>query len=173
MRFRAAGSVAISAACLTVLFSGVPAPAGIAQPSVVSANPANFTPQLPIGSYATHALRQVGGTMYAGGQFSTIGGQSRSNIAAFSATTGALTSFSPNFNGVVWAIEDLGGGRLAVGGEFTTVNGVARRGLAVVNATTGAVDTGFNAQLNGNVTPSTWWAAGSSSAAPSPRGSRL
>ena len=152
MRFRATGSLAISAACLTVLFSGAPAPAGLAQPSVVSANPANFTPQLPLGNYAVHALRQVGGTMYAGGQFSTLGGQPRSNIAAFSATTGALTSFRPNFNGAVWAIEDLGGGRLAVGGEFTTVNGVARRGLAVVNAATGVVDTGFNAQLNGNVT---------------------
>src|SRR5204862_6743036 len=79
MRFRAAGSLAISAACLMVLFSGVPAPAGIAQPSVVSANPANFTPQLPIGSYATYALTQVGGTMYAGGQFSTLGGASRHN----------------------------------------------------------------------------------------------
>ena len=83
--------------------------------------------------------------MYAGGAFSTIGGQSRSNIGAFSATTGAMTSFAPKFNGAVWAIEDLGGGRLAVGGDFTTVNSVARRGLAVVNATTGAVDTGFDA----------------------------
>src|SRR5204863_7969451 len=63
-----------------------------------------------------------------------------------------LTSFAANFNGAVWAIEDLGGGRLAVGGEFTTVNGVARRGLAVVNATCGAVDTNFDAHLSGKVT---------------------
>ena len=153
MRFRTAGALVIAAASLAVLPSGVPASAGTAQSTVVSANPANFTPQVPTGSsYATYALRQVGGTMYAGGAFPSLSGQPRSNIGAFSATTGALTSFAPKFNGAVWAIEDLGSGRLAVGGEFTTVNGVSRRGLAVVNATTGALDTGFDAHLNGNVT---------------------
>jgi hypothetical protein len=153
MRFKTAVMVAALAACLMTLTSGLAARAGIAQPKVVSANPANFTPQLPIGgTNATYALRQVGTTMYAGGEFSRLGNVSRSNIGAFSATTGTMTSFAPKFNGPVWAIEDLGSGHLAVGGDFTTVNGVARRGLAVVNPTTGAVDTTFNAHLNGRVT---------------------
>lgn len=136
------------------LSTGVTATAGIALPKVVSANPANYTPQLPKGSYATEALRQIDrtDTMYAGGTFTTLGGQPRSNIGAFSATTGALTSFAPQIDGTVWALEDLGAGRLAVGGDFTTVNGVARRGLAVVDATTGVVDPAFNAHLTGRVT---------------------
>jgi hypothetical protein len=135
-----------------VLSPGAPVSAGIAQSKVVSANPANFTPQIPLGSHAVQALRQVGGTIYAGGGFPSLGGQPRSNMGAFSATTGALTTFAPTFNDTVWAIVDLGGGRLAVGGKFTTVNGVARRGLVVVNATSGQVDTGFDAHLNGDVT---------------------
>jgi hypothetical protein len=152
-RAAAASFAVIATLVASVLAHGGSASAGIAQPSLVSANPADFTPQLPLGdNIATQALRQVGGTMYAGGQFSRLGGVARSNIGAFSATTGAMTRFAPRINGTVWAIEDLGGGRLAVGGDFTTVNGVSRRGLAVLDATTGEVDTGFNAHLNGRVT---------------------
>lgn len=153
MRSKPAVVVTVLAACLMALASGIAAQAGIAQSKVVSANPVNSTPQLPIGgSNATYALRQVGATMYAGGEFSTLGGKSRSNIGSFNATTGVMTSFAPKFNGPVWAIENLGAGRLAVGGDFTAVNGIARRGLAVVNATSGTVDAGFNAHLNGRVT---------------------
>ena len=156
MRSKQKALLAMAAAGLMLLSSGVTATAGIAQAKVVSANPANFTPQIPKGTYATYALRQVGGTMYAGGDFATLGSRSRSNIGAFSATTGTMTSFAPTFNGSVWAIEDLGGGRLVVGGDFTTVNGVARRGLAVVdvnaNNGAGALVAGFNANLNGRVT---------------------
>jgi hypothetical protein len=149
----AAGSVvAIAALLMSSLALSGPASAGVAQPTIVSANPADFTPQLPLGDWATNALQQVGDTMYAGGHFKTVGGKARRNIAAFSATTGALTSFAPDVNGPVWAIESLGNGRLAIGGDFSSVNGTARRGLAVLNATTGAVDTAFNARLNGKVT---------------------
>lgn len=122
-----------------------------------SANPADYTPQLPLGSgspgtgSATYAFAQVGDTMYAGGSFSKIGGLNRQNIAAFSATNGTMSSFAPNVNGAVWAIVPLPNGQLAIGGEFTTVNGVARQGMAVVNPTTGAVNTAFNANLNGAV----------------------
>ncbi|MCW2760183.1 MAG: hypothetical protein JWR85_384, partial [Marmoricola sp.] len=152
MRVTPSGVLASAVAGLMILTSGAAATAGIAQPRIVSANPANFTPQVPRGEYETYALQQVGTTMYVGGKFSTLGGQSRSNIGAFSATTGAMAGFAPRFNGPVWAIESLGGSRLAVGGDFTTVNGLARRGLAVLNATTGATETTFNANLNGRVT---------------------
>jgi hypothetical protein len=152
MRFSPARLAVLIAVGATIFLSMATASAGIAQPKIVSANPANYTPQLPHGNYATYALQQVGGTMYAGGKFATLGGQARTNIGAFSATTGSLTSFAPKFNGEVWAIEDLGGGRLAVGGTFKTVNGVSRPALAVVNATTGALDAGFNAHLSGQVT---------------------
>src|SRR5687767_764948 len=112
MRFRTAGALALLAACLTALTSGTSVSAGIAQPRVVSANPANM-PQIPLGDYAVLGIQQVGNTVYAGGRFTTLGGQPRTNIGSFNATTGVMTGFAPTFNGQVWAIEDLGGGRLA------------------------------------------------------------
>jgi hypothetical protein len=127
---------------------------------VVSTNPANFTPNVASG--AVYKFVQVGGTMYAGGTFGSVstaagvspgGTFSRSNIVAFNAATGVIsTSFAPNVNGEVWALA-TNGTSLYVGGTFTAVNGVARRGLAKLNPSTGAVDTAFNANFSsGRVT---------------------
>jgi hypothetical protein len=124
--------------------------------AVVNANPANHTPNVASG--AVHKFVQVGGVMYAGGSFGSVstapgvspgGTFSRSNLVAFNATTGAITSFAPAVNGVVWALA-TDGTSLYVGGTFSAVNGIARRGLAKLNPATGAVDTAFNANLNGN-----------------------
>ena len=132
--------------------------ASIQHPSVVSEDPANFTPNLVGSGTAVYGLHQLGGTMYAGGQFSTVENSARtttyprSNIMAFNATTGAMTSFAPNFNGAVWAIVS-DGASMWVGGYFTSVNGVARRAVVKINPTTGAVDTAFNAGFgSGRVT---------------------
>lgn len=132
----------------------------IAQPAVVSDDPANFTPNVEddgvVGHTSVDALAQLGSTMYAGGAFHLVKDSARNtsytrnNLMSFSATTGAMTSFAPNVNGKVFALV-ASGDSLYVGGYFTSVNGVARRGLAKINATTGAVDTAFNANLNGDV----------------------
>ncbi|MFL6286790.1 MAG: hypothetical protein ACJ73L_00140 [Actinomycetes bacterium] len=138
------------------------AEASLAQSSVVSANPANFTPNVEadgaVSAPAVHALKQLGGTMYAGGEFRTVTDASgttsyqRNNIMAFSATTGAMTSFAPVINGTVWAIE-ASGSSIYVGGDFTTVNGVARRGLVKLDAQTGQIDKTFQPVIKwGNVT---------------------
>jgi hypothetical protein len=135
------------------------ASASIALGTVVSANPANFTPNVASG--AVYKLTQVGGTMYAGGTFSSVstpvgvspgGTFARSNIVAFNASTGVVSSFAPTVNGAVWAMAS-DGTSLWIGGAFSSVNGVARRGVAKLNRTTGAVDTAFNANFaSGNVT---------------------
>jgi len=139
----------------------VPSVAGasIALGSVVSENPANHTPHVIGSGAAVHKFVQLGSVMYAGGSFSSVatapgvtpsGTFTRNNIVAFNATTGVITSFSPNVNGTVWALA-TDGASLYVGGSFTSVNGVSRRGLAKLNPATGAVDTAFNANLSGNV----------------------
>jgi hypothetical protein len=134
-----------------------PAPVQSSDGDMFSANPADYTPQLPLGQNspgsgsATYAFAQVGDTMYSGGSFAKMNGLNRQNIAAFSATTGTMSSFAPQVNGAVWAIVPLANGQIAIGGEFTTVNGVARRGMAVIDPTTGQVNTAFNANLNGAV----------------------
>jgi hypothetical protein len=138
------------------------ADASIAHSGVVSDNPANFTPNVEgdavVAKPAVHALEQLGGTVYAGGKFHSVANadrttiQTRRNIMAFSATTGALTSFAPELDGTVWAIE-ASGSSLYVGGDFKTVNGVTRKKLVKLDATTGQVDTTFQPTIkSGNVT---------------------
>ena len=147
-----------------LVMAGLPggASASLAQPTVVNPDPANFTPNVQDdgteSNAAVLALAQLGGTMYAGGRFRTVTNAARtttsirSNMMSFSATTGALTGFAPQFNGHVWAIEPSGTS-LYVGGEFTAVNGVARQALVKIDATTGAVDQNFNARISfGRVT---------------------
>src|SRR5918996_1202993 len=146
---------------LSVAVAAVPAvaSASIALGTVVSANPANFTPNVASG--AVYKFVQVGSTMYAGGAFSSVsspagvspgGTFARSNIVAFNASTGVISSFAPSVNGEVWALAS-DGSSLWIGGTFTSVNGTTRRGVAKLNPTTGAVDTAFNANLaSGKVT---------------------
>lgn len=136
--------------------------ASVAHSTVVSDNPANFTPNVEadaaVGKPAVHALKQLGGTMYAGGKFRSVSNSdrttmyTRNNIMAYSATTGTLTSFAPVFDGTVWAIE-ASGSSLYVGGDFKTVNGVARKKLVKLDAVTGEVDQAFKPVItSGNVT---------------------
>jgi hypothetical protein len=146
---------------LSLALAAVPAVAwaSIALGTVVSADPANFTPNVASG--AVYKFVQVGGTMYAGGAFSSVstpagvspgGTFARSNIVAFNATTGVISSFAPSVNGEVWALAS-DGASLWIGGTFTSVNGTARRGVAKLNPATGAVDSAFNANLaSGKVT---------------------
>ena len=131
------------------------ASAGVAQSAVVSANPADFTPNLAPDSLISHpaayALEQSpdGATMYVGGQFDALqdaalhAAITRPNFAAFSATTGAISAtVAPVFNGPVWAIRAVGTS-IYVAGAFTTVNGTAHLGLVKLGASTGQVDPSF------------------------------
>ena len=54
------------------------------------------------GSVERHWLVN-GSTVYAGGTFTSIGGQSRNRIAALDATTGLATAWNPAANGRVLA----------------------------------------------------------------------
>ncbi len=150
---RVSAGIALLAAGVLVGGMATPAGAQIAHPRVVSANPADWTPKLPnlVTNTATHAFAQIGSTMYAGGQFTSVNGVARTNIVAFDATTGTLTSFRPNVNGAVWGLAAAPDGKLFVGGYFTSINGVPRRGVAKLDPVTGAVDPTFVSPLSGNV----------------------
>lgn len=148
------------AGCLMVgaLFGSAPATGSIAQSQVVIEDPVNYTPNVVDDGVVSHtsvdALAQLGNTLYAGGLFHSVqsGGSTftRTNLMSFSATTGAMTSFAPNFDDKVFALLATGTS-LYVGGYFHTVNGVARRGLVKLDAASGAVDTAFDAHLKGAV----------------------
>jgi len=151
--FTAVSVAALAASGIAAGTAG--ASAGVAQSAVVSANPADFTPNLAPDSLISHpaayALEQSpdGATMYVGGQFDALqdaalhAAITRPNFAAFSATTGAISAtVAPVFNGPVWAIRAVGTS-VYVAGAFTTVNGTARVGLVKLVASTGQVDPSF------------------------------
>ncbi|MEO7261960.1 MAG: LamG-like jellyroll fold domain-containing protein [Jatrophihabitantaceae bacterium] len=78
-----------------------------------------------------------GQTLYAGGDFTTVGATTRNRIAAFTAATGALTSWNPNANGRVSGIAATAS-TIYVAGAFSTVGGRTERRTAALSASTGA-----------------------------------
>ena len=136
---------------------GVPAN-GTTYTSIVSDNPANTTPNVEQG--AVKSIARAGSTMVAVGSFTSVtapgGGTSipRTNIFAFDATTGAISStFVPQVNAVVNRVVSAGdGSTVYVAGKFSQINGQPVSKVVRMNVTTGQVVSSFKAPaLNGQV----------------------
>lgn len=84
------------------------------------------------------ALLLHGDTLLVGGAFDSINGSPHANLAAVSATTGALLPWGSGANG---RVEDLllVADTLFVGGAFRFIHGVERSSLAALDVGTGAV----------------------------------
>jgi hypothetical protein len=94
----------------------------------------------------------VGARLYVYGTFLTVNGTSRTNAAALNALTGALLSWSPNPNNIVYALAARGG-VVYLGGSFNQVGPVTqvmRNKLAAVDTTAGNV-TAWNPGAGGAV----------------------
>jgi hypothetical protein len=78
-----------------------------------------------------------GSTLYVGGSFTTMGGQTRNRIAAVDASSGVVASWNPNADNDVWGIA-VSGSTVYVGGYFSQIGGQTRYRLAAINAATGA-----------------------------------
>lgn len=100
-----------------------------------------------------------GSAIYVGGYFTSIGGQSRSNLAALDLSTAAATSWNPGTNNRVDAMV-LSGSTLYIAGQFTSVGAQAREGLASVDTSTGA-PTAFNPGTNAGASISSMAFSGS------------
>ncbi len=83
-----------------------------------------------------NSLAVSGGTVYVGGNFTSIAGQARNWIAALDATTGLATGWNPNANGTVLALA-VSGGTVYAGGAFTSIGGQARNRIAALDASSG------------------------------------
>jgi hypothetical protein len=131
------------------------AQAGTTVPSIPRTNPADWTPRVvndaSNADAGVYELRQVGNTMYAGGQFTTVQNSTgatsyaRTHLFSFDATTGAVSTWAPRLNnGPVWAIEPSADGNfLYIGGQFTRFDGRAVNRLVKYDLVNQRVDTAF------------------------------
>lgn len=126
---------------------------------VVTADPANFTPNVVDGE--VKSIIKIGGKIYVGGSFTQVkeAGSNkptliRNRLFAFDATTGAIDpNFTPSLNkgeaSVLLPAPD--GQSIYVGGTFSEINGARNFVLARINAQTGAPITTFKPQLDARV----------------------
>jgi hypothetical protein len=98
-----------------------------------------WNPNLLTGNVYTMAgaFTPTNATLFLGGDFQTVAGQSRSGLAAVDAGTGALTTFNPAPNGTVRCLSASVGpislSTLYVGGDFNSIGGQSRGGLAALS----------------------------------------
>ena len=102
----------------------------------------NATAWNPEANAGVATLAISGTTVYAGGEFTTIGGETRERIAAICAiakcegevAAGDVTAWNPKANGVVDTIV-VSGTTVYAGGAFTEIGGSLRERVAAVCAT--------------------------------------
>jgi hypothetical protein len=98
-----------------------------------------------------YAITQVGARTYIGGQFTSVSGTPRSNVAAIGADGALDPTWNPSTNGIVYALAAASdGSKIFLGGTFTTVGGATRSRLAAVTPDTGALITTWKTTVNNN-----------------------
>jgi hypothetical protein len=98
-----------------------------------------------------HALALSDTNLYAGGNFTSIGGSNRTCLAAVSTLTGTATALDARLDagGIVRALA-LANGQIYAAGDFAKIGAVTRRKLAAIDPTTGVAapdwdpDVGFD-----------------------------
>lgn len=94
----------------------------------------------------------VGNTVYVGGVFSSIQGQTRYNLAAFDKTTGQLLSWEPVNSSMVLVLAENNGFIFAGGwGTFSSPFTTASNSAAKLNPITGAIENWYPQINNGSV----------------------
>jgi len=97
-------------------------------------NATAWNPDAPSGFI--NALAVSGNTVYVGGSFNNVGGQSRNNIAALDATvnTNNATPWNPGAGSSVAALAAVGN-TVYASGLFTSIGGQTRHKVAALDAT--------------------------------------
>lgn len=131
------GTSNVFALAMSSSYLHVGADFGFARFGLANQNLVSF--QSPAANGSVRALRVKGSTVYAGGDFTTVGGQPRSRLASVS-TSDVVNPWNPGADGIVRAIVqgELG---LLVGGDFANAGGSPRARLAWIDQTTGLAQT--------------------------------
>lgn len=133
----AAGLSLVTAPPISASQASVNAPSAT---QMVSDVPSTATPSVDDGD--VRSIAKVGATMVIGGNFTSVNGQTRNRIAAFTQSSGALTSFNPSVNGEVdVVVPGPNDHSVYIGGSFTQVGTTTVPYLALVDTGTGAVST--------------------------------
>ena len=90
----------------------------------------------PSTNGTVNALAVSGTTVYAGGNFTFIGGQSRNRIAAIDGTSGVVNAWNPGADSTVNALA-ASGTAIFVGGSFHLIGGSLVDRLAALDPSTG------------------------------------
>ncbi|MGX6602190.1 PKD domain containing protein [Micromonosporaceae bacterium Da 78-11] len=126
--------VAATLVAAAALVSAHPAVADIAQSTVVSANPVDFTPHVLDGT--VWSMTVVGDTVVVGGAFTKVSDSSRrqtyarKNLFAYGLNDGQIRAFAPTVDGAVYALAAGPDSTVYAGGAFKSVNGSTQRGLS-------------------------------------------
>ena len=97
----------------------------------------SWDPQTSISNYVyPYSIVVLGSTVYVGGEFDSLGGQPRNNIAALDIITGNATSWNPNSNGPVRTIV-VSDSIVYIGGNYSSIGGQPRVCIAAINKSTG------------------------------------
>ncbi|MCS7201087.1 MAG: peptidoglycan-binding protein, partial [Patescibacteria group bacterium] len=91
-----------------------------------------WAPRLEGGWGIINSLLVSSSTLYVGGSFEEINGQSRKNLASFDINTGELTAWNPEVEGEIISM-DIDGDKIYVYGNFWEINGEPRKNLAVLD----------------------------------------
>ncbi len=114
-----------------------------------SASTGSPDPDLPEVNGNINAVESDGsGGWYIGGAFTQVGGIARNRIAHIKSNGSVDSSWNPNANSTVRALEVVGSNVFAAG-SFTSIGGLTRKYLAKLSTITGTADATWNPNLNG------------------------
>ncbi len=100
----------------------------------------------PTASARVRSMIYYNGLIYAGGDFTVLGGQPRNYIGALDVSSGNATSWNPNLNNVVYTLTFQGADILA-GGDFTQAGLLGRPNICKID-TQSAVSSVWNIYAN-------------------------
>ena len=117
--------------------------AGVVDSFDPQGGPVIFFPGMPSFTYVVAVAVQADGKVLLGGNFATMGGVTRNNLARVDSSGVLDSGFDPNPNSQVRSIAVQADGRVLIAGDFTAVNDTPRNRIARLNANA-TLDSGFD-----------------------------